>query len=56
MPMEISISVSNIQEPSKLADTIASHISIKNNEKQSILESTNPLKRLNKIIQILMLK
>ncbi|MEA5001001.1 MAG: endopeptidase La [Endomicrobiaceae bacterium] len=53
MPMEISISVSNIQEPSKLADTIASHISIKNNEKQSILESTNPLKRLNKIIQIL---
>ena len=53
MPMEISISVSNIQEPSRLADTIASHISIKNNEKQSILESTNPLKRLNKIIQIL---
>jgi ATP-dependent Lon protease len=53
MPMEISISVSNIQEPSKLADTIASHISIKNNEKQSILEATNPEKRLNKIIQIL---
>lgn len=53
MPMEISISVSNIQEPSKLADTIASHISIKNNEKQTILEATNPEKRLNKIIQIL---
>lgn len=53
MPMEISISVSNIQEPSRLADTIASHISIKNIEKQSILESINPLKRLNKIIQIL---
>lgn len=53
MPMEISISVSNIQEPSKLADTIASHISIKNNEKQAILEATNPEKRLNKIIQIL---
>jgi len=53
MPMEISISVSNIQEPAKLADTIASHISIKNNEKQSILEAVDPLKRLNKIIQIL---
>ena len=53
MPMEISISVSNIQEPSKLADTIASHIAIKNNEKQAILEAVNPLKRLNKIIQIL---
>ena len=53
MPMEISISVSNIQEPSKLADTIASHISIKSTEKQAILEAVNPLKRLNKIIQIL---
>ncbi len=53
MPMEISISVSNIQEPSKLADTIASHISIKNNEKQAILEAVDPLKRLNKIISIL---
>ena len=53
MPMEIFISVSNIQEPAKLADTIASHISIKNSEKQSILEAVNPLKRLNKIIQIL---
>ncbi len=53
MPMEISISVSNIQEPSRLADTIASHISVKNIEKQSILEAINPLQRLNKIIQIL---
>ena len=53
MPMEISISVANIQEPSKLADTIASHIAIKNIEKQAILEATNPEKRLNKIIQIL---
>lgn len=53
MPMEISISVSNIQDPSKLADTIASHISIKSSEKQAILEAVNPLKRLNKIIQIL---
>ena len=53
MPMDISISVSNIQDPSKLADTIASHISIKSNEKQAILEAVNPLKRLNKIIQIL---
>jgi len=53
MPMEISISISNIQEPSKLADTIASHISIKNNDKQAILETVDPLKRLDKIVQIL---
>ncbi len=53
MPMDISISVSNIQDPSKLADTIAAHISIKNSEKQMILEAINPLARLNKIIEIL---
>ncbi len=53
MPMDISISVSNIQDPSKLADTIAAHISIKNSEKQMILEAINPLNRLNKIIEIL---
>ncbi|WP_413853767.1 endopeptidase La [Candidatus Ruminimicrobium bovinum] len=53
MPMEISISISNIHEPSKLADTIASHVSIKQNEKQSILETVSPLERLDKIGQIL---
>lgn len=53
MPMDISISVSNIQDPSKLADTIAAHISIKNSDKQMILEAINPLVRLNKIIEIL---
>ena len=49
MPMEISISVSNIQEPSKLADTIASHISIKNNEKISIIKLQARLKLLTSI-------
>jgi ATP-dependent Lon protease len=53
MPMEISISVNNITDPARLADTIASHLSIKNNEKQTILELVNPVERLEKIIQIL---
>ncbi|MDR3113698.1 MAG: endopeptidase La [Endomicrobium sp.] len=53
MPMEISISINNIADPSRLADTIASHLSIKNSEKQVILELVNPIERLEKIIQIL---
>ncbi|MDR2676409.1 MAG: endopeptidase La [Endomicrobium sp.] len=53
MPMEISISVGNIIDPSRLADTIASHLTIKNSDKQMILELVNPIERLDKIIQIL---
>ncbi|MDR3071802.1 MAG: endopeptidase La [Endomicrobium sp.] len=53
MPMEISISVSNIVDPARLADIIASHLAIKNNDKQAVLELVNPLERLEKIIQVL---
>lgn len=53
MSMEVFISVNNILEPSKLADTIASHLVIKNNDKQTILELINPIERLEKIIRIL---
>ena len=53
MPMEVSISVGNITDISRLADTIASHLAVKNLDKQSILELINPLERLGKIVQIL---
>jgi ATP-dependent Lon protease len=53
MAIEIFVSVSNITDPSKLADTIASHLAIKNNDKQAILELINPVERLEKIIRIL---
>jgi ATP-dependent Lon protease len=53
MPMEISISVSNIVNPARLADTIASHIAIKNQEKQAVLELVDTFERLEKIVQIL---
>jgi ATP-dependent Lon protease len=53
MPMEIFISVSNISDVARLADTIASHLAIKNNDKQVVLEFVDPVKRLEKIIQIL---
>ncbi|MDR0820116.1 MAG: endopeptidase La [Endomicrobium sp.] len=53
IPIEISVSVSNITDPARLADTIASHLAIKNNDKQIVLELVDPVKRLEKIIQIL---
>ncbi|MDR3281716.1 MAG: endopeptidase La [Endomicrobium sp.] len=53
IPMEIYVSVNNIIDPARLADTIASHLAIKNNDKQTILELVNPIERLEKIIQIL---
>ena len=53
MPMEVSISVNNISDPARLADTIASHLAIKNSDKQIVLELVNPVERLEKIIQIL---
>jgi ATP-dependent Lon protease len=53
MPMEISISVNNISDPARLADTIASHLAVKNTDKQIILELINPIERLEKIVHIL---
>ncbi len=46
---EVLVSINQIEDPSKIADTIASHLSIKINEKQSILELFNVKKRLEKI-------
>jgi len=53
MSMEIFVSVSNIPDPSRLADTIASHLIIKNSDKQAVLELVNPTERLDKLIKIL---
>ncbi|MFH1367653.1 MAG: endopeptidase La [Elusimicrobiota bacterium] len=53
LPMEISSAVGNINDPGRLADTIASHLMIKIPDKQSILEIANPEQRLEKLIQLL---
>ena len=46
IPAEVVTSVSQVSEPSKLADTIASHLTLKIPEKQKILEVTNVQERL----------
>lgn len=53
LPMEISVAVSNITDPGRLADTVVSHLLIKTNDKQLILEIAVPSERLEKLVQIL---
>ncbi len=50
---EVLVSLNQIENPSKIADTISSHLSIKINEKQSLLEILDVKKRLEKIYGIM---
>jgi len=49
IPPEVLVSINQIDDPSKLADTIASHLSLKIPEKQELLESWSVSKRLERI-------
>lgn len=53
IPPETLITVSGIEEPGRLADIIASHLALKINQKQEILEATSPRDRLEKLNEIL---
>lgn len=46
-------STSDIEEPGRLADIIASHLPLKQKEKQEILEIIDVRERLNKVIEII---
>ena len=50
VPPEILTSLSGIDDPSRLADTIAAHMSLKLEEKQEILEIQNPRERIEHIM------
>jgi ATP-dependent Lon protease len=49
IPPEVIVSINQIDEPSKLADTIAAHLALKIDEKQALLELANTTDRLEKI-------
>ncbi|NIN35663.1 MAG: AAA family ATPase, partial [Gammaproteobacteria bacterium] len=53
VPPEILSSVAGIDDPSRLADTIAAHMSIRIDDKQKILELIDVGKRLEHIIQLM---
>jgi len=49
VPPEVLVSINQIEDPSKLADTVASHLSLKIAEKQELLEIGSVSERLEKI-------
>jgi ATP-dependent Lon protease len=49
IPPEVLVSINQIEEPSKLADTVASHLSLKIAEKQELLETEGVSERLEKV-------
>lgn len=53
IPPEVLASVSNIDDPGRLADIIASHLYLKVEDKQRILEAVSPKDRLEKLCAIL---
>ncbi|MBN1384438.1 MAG: endopeptidase La [Elusimicrobia bacterium] len=53
LPYETITALNSIDEPGRLADMIAAHLTVKNSQKQTILETANPEHRLGKIIEIL---
>jgi ATP-dependent Lon protease len=49
IPPEVLVSINQIEEPGKLADTVASHLSLKIPEKQELLETETISERLEKV-------
>ena len=53
IPPEMLMSVSTIDDPARLSDTIVAHLSLKLNDKQAILETESPQKRLEKLYELM---
>ena len=53
IPPEMQMTVSAIEEPSKLADTIVAHLNLKLEDKQNILETDNPITRLERLLELM---
>ncbi len=49
IPPEVLVSVNQIEDPGKLADTVASHLSLKIAEKQELLETDTVAERLERV-------
>ena len=53
IPPDMLVSVSSIDEPSRLADTIVAHLNLKLEDKQEILELENSARRLEKLYTLM---
>ncbi len=53
VPAETLASVAQIDEPAKLADTVASHLSVKITDRQALLETLDTTARLEKVLSLI---
>src|SRR5438477_5914777 len=53
VPPEVVVSITKIEEPAKLADTISAHLALKVAEKQQLLELESVSKRLERILGLM---
>ncbi|MBZ5542018.1 MAG: endopeptidase La [Acidobacteriia bacterium] len=53
MNYETMIAAARVEDPSRLADTIAANLQLPVDEKQDLLETVDPLERLNRLTDIL---
>ncbi|MDP3371618.1 MAG: endopeptidase La [Candidatus Paracaedibacteraceae bacterium] len=53
IPADVLVSINQIDDPAKLADTIASYFTLKISEKQELLETTNVNQRLEKVLRFI---
>lgn len=53
MPQEALVSLEDIEEPGRFADTVASYLMLKPEDKQSLLETLNVMERLEKLLVII---
>lgn len=53
IPPEVLTSLSGIDDPSRLADTLAAHMTLKIEEKQVVLETANVAERLERLISLM---
>lgn len=53
IPKEVLVSLNAIEDPAKLSDSVASHLSCKLIDRQKLLETTSVIKRLTKLSELL---
>ncbi|HIA03829.1 MAG TPA: endopeptidase La [Myxococcales bacterium] len=53
IPPEMLVSIASIDDPARLADTIVAHLSLKLSDKQEILETEDPKRRLERLYELI---
>jgi ATP-dependent Lon protease len=53
IPPEMLMSVNGIEDPSRLGDVVVAHLNLRFEDKQGVLEITDPMKRLERLLELM---